>query len=165
MSQEYTFAFPGTREAFIRSLERFSHHAYLGNTFYYVHDYIIKLADGEIHFGVARGGHSGGYWFVPAITDFGNRIEFHGTIRYIGSEEHRGPLKKAMERVGNVLLFVLLLPVMAVVWLCRFVGWLVKKIRNRPKPKEPTIREKLFDLMENQLRCTGKQSGQNTNPY
>lgn len=79
MSKEYMFEFAGTKEDFMNSLNRFSHDtSYSSGTFCYFDNYIVKLIGDEIHFGVARGGHSGGYWFVPTITDFGNKMEFRG---------------------------------------------------------------------------------------
>ena len=95
MSKEYMFEFPGTRKDFMNTLNRFSHnYSYSSGTFYYFDDYIVKLVGDEIHFGVARGGHSGGYWFVPTITDLGEKMEFRGEIRYIGpSSEDRGAFK------------------------------------------------------------------------
>jgi hypothetical protein len=72
---------------FLNNLNRFEHNeSYSGNKFYYFDDYIVKLVGDDIHFGVARGGHSGGYWFIPTITSFDNRIEFRGSIRYIGPD-------------------------------------------------------------------------------
>lgn len=158
MSQEYVFEFSGTKEAFLNSLNRFSHNfSYSNGTLYYFDDYIVKLVDEEIHFGVARGGHSGGYWFIPTITDLDDRIEFRGTIRYIGpSSENRGAFKKAIDGIGEFLLLVLILPIALVVRIYMFIEWLVRKIFNRPKPKEKTNEERLSDLMENYFGCVGK---------
>jgi hypothetical protein len=74
----------------MNTLNRFSHNAsYSSGTFYYFDNYIIKLVGDEMHFGVARGGHSGGYWFVPTITELGDKMEFRGEIRYIGPNDNR----------------------------------------------------------------------------
>lgn len=158
MSKEYVFEFPGTKEDFLNSLNRFSHHAsYSGATIYYFDAYIVKLIGGEIHFGVARGGHSGGYWFVPTITDLGDNMEFRGTIQYIGSGDKRRAFKKTIDRVGDFLLLVLFLPIALIVRVYLFIEWLVRKIFNRPKPKEKTNEECLLDLMENYVGCVLKQ--------
>ena len=158
MSKEYVFEFPGTREDFMTSLNRFSRNSsYSDGTFYYFDDYIVKLIDEEIHFGVARGGHSGGYWFIPTITNLGDRIEFRGTIRYIGpSSKNRGAFKKAIDSVGGFLLLILILPIILIIRIYMLIEWLVRKIFNRPKPKEKTNEERLFDLMENYFGCVGK---------
>ena len=157
MSKEYMFEFPGTKEDFMNSLNQFSHNAsYSSGTFYYFDDYIVKLVGDEIHFGVARGGHSGGYWFVPTITDLGSKIEFRGEIRYVGPNGNRGSFKKAIDGVGEFLLLILILPIVLVILGYMFIEWLVRKIFNRPKPKEKTNEERLFDLMENYFGCVGK---------
>ena len=158
MSKEYMFEFPGTKEDFMNSLNRFSHNAsYSSGTFYYSDDYIVKLAGDKIHFGVARGGHSGGYWFVPTITDLGEKMEFRGEIQYIGpSSENRGTFKKAIDGIGDFLLLILILPIVLIIRGYMLVEWLVRKIFNRPKPKEKTNEERLFDLMVNYFGCVEK---------
>ena len=157
MSKEYIFEFTGTKEDFINILNRFNHNtSYSSGTFYYFDDYIVKLLGDEIHFGVARGGHSGGHWFVPTITDFGNKMEFRGQIRYIGPNDNRGSFKKAIDSVGNFLLLILILPIVLIIRGFIFFEWLVRKIFNRPKPKEKTNEERLFDLMENYFGCICK---------
>ena len=139
MSKEYVFEFPGTKEDFMNSLNRFSHNAsYFSGTFYYFDDYIVKLVGDEIHFGVARGGHSGGYWFVPTITDLGSKMEFRGKIRYVGPNNNRGSFKKAIDSVGEFLLLILILPIVLIIRGYMFMEWLVRKIFNRPKPKKLT---------------------------
>lgn len=158
MSQEYVFVFPGTKEDFMNSLNRFGHNAsYSSGTFYYFDDYIVKLVGDEIHFGVARGGHSGGYWFVPTITDLGEKMEFRGEIQYIGpSSKNRSASEKVIDGIRVFLLLVLILPIALVIGIYMFMEWLIRKIFNRPKPKEKTNEERLFDLMENYFGCVGK---------
>lgn len=158
MSKEYVFEFLGTKEAFLNNLNRFSHNpTYSRGTFYYFDDYIVELIDEEIRFGVARGGHSGGYWFIPTITNYDDRIEFRGTIRYIGpGNENRGAFKKAIDGIGEFLLLILILPIVLVIRGYMFIEWLVRKMLNHPKPKEKTNEERLFDLMENYVGCVGK---------
>ena len=157
MSKEYMFEFPGTKEDLMNSLDRFSHHASNSRgTFYYFGDFIVQVVGDEIRFGVARGGHSGGYWFVPTITDRGSKMEFRGEIRYIGPNDDRGSFKKAIDRVGEFLLLILFLPIVLIIRGYMFIEWLVRRVFNRPKPKEQTNEERLFDLMENYLGCVGK---------
>ena len=130
--------------------------SYSRSTFYYLDDYIVELIGEEIRFGIARGGHSGGYWFVPTITDFGDRLEFRGKIRYIGPNENRGFFRKAIDRVGDFLLLIFILPIVLVIRGYMLIEWLVRRIFNRPKPKEKTNEERLFDLMENYFGCVRK---------
>lgn len=158
MEKEYVFSFTGTKEDFVNSLTRFHHrYTYSGDTYICFADYIVKLVGEDIHFGVARGGHSGGYWFVPTITDLGGRIEFRGIIRYIGPErKNKGRFKEVMKNIEVVLLFVLALPVLLPICLYVFGERLVKRIINRPKPKEKTNEERLFELMEHYLGCSAQ---------
>ena len=155
MSKTYAFEFLGTKADFLNSLNRFNHNTtYSGSTFYYFDDYIVKVVGDEIHFGVARGGHSGGYWFIPTITNLGDKIEFHGKIRYVGSDENQSALKKMIDHIGNALMFILFLPVILVIRLYMLVEWLVRKLCRCPKPKEKSEEARLIELMENYCNCT-----------
>ena len=63
MSQEYVFEFYGTKTfelfgPFIQQLlSKFQNLLYQQR--------VVKFVDNEIHFGVERAGHSGGFWFIP----------------------------------------------------------------------------------------------------
>ena len=156
MSREHIFEFYGTKEDFLNILNSFPNRTYLSGKLYYFNDYIVKLIDDEIHFGVERGGHSGGYWFIPKITEFDERIEFCGTIRYIGSNDNQSKIRKTIDKIEEILLFVLLLPIVLIVKLYMIIEWVMRKICNRPKVKEKTTEERLFDLMENYMGCVRK---------
>ena len=160
MEKEYVFVFPGTKDEFVDSLMRFHHRdTYSGAQYIYFADYIVKFVGEEIHFGVARGGHSGGYWFVPAVTERDGGIEFRGAIRYIGPEgKNKGRFKEAMENIEMALVFVLVLPILLLVWLYLLGERLVRKIIKRPKPKEKSNEERLFELMEHYLGCSPQRS-------
>ena len=150
MSKEYAFEFPGTKEEFIERIRRITGH---DSDFCYLDSYIVKLVGDEIHFGVERCGHSGGNWFIPAITESDNRTEFRGTVRYIGpgTKDDRNTAAKVLDWIGNVLLVLLFLPIILIVLLCRMVAWCVRKIRKIPDPI--TTEDRLLDLMENRLSC------------
>lgn len=157
MPKEYVFQFPGTKEDFINTVKRISHNAVCSNgEYYHFDDYIVKFVGDEIHFGIARGNHSGGYWFVPTITDLDEKLEFRGEIQYAGSTDNRGSFKKTIDSVGDFLLLILILPIVLVIRGYMLVEWLVRKIFNRPKPKAKTNEERLFDLMENYFGCVEK---------
>lgn len=156
MSKEYVFEFPGTKKDFLNILNRSPNHDYYSGNYFYFNDYIVKLMDNEIHFGVERGGHSGGYWFIPTITEFSDRIEFRGTIRYIGPDNNRGPIKKAIDGIGDFLLLILVLPIVLIFKLYTLIEWAIRKICNRPKPKAKTTEERLFNLMEGYFGCVRK---------
>lgn len=160
MSKEYVFGFHGTKEDLLVNLNRFSHTStYSNNTFYYINDYIVKLIGDEIHFGVARGGHSGGYWYISKITAVEDRLEFRGTIRYIGpGTENRGIFRKFIDIIGEFLMTIFLLPIILLLRCYVFAEWLVRKMINRPNPKEKTNEERLFDLMQNYVGCFRKET-------
>ena len=83
MPDNYSFEFAGTKEEFLKQLNIYPNNSYSDGGFYYFNDYIVKLVDDEIHFGVERAGHSGGQWFIPTITEHDGKITFNGTIKYI----------------------------------------------------------------------------------
>ena len=157
MRKEYAFDFAGSKEDFMDVLNAFPNNtSYSGDKFYYFDDFIVKINGEEIQFGVQRGGHSGGYWFVPTITEYSNRTEFSGKVEYIGPGREGGKARKAIDIVGYALLFVLLLPIVLVALLCAYVKRIIERLLKGPKPKEETTEEKLFDLMENYLHCVRK---------
>ena len=138
MSKEYVFDFSGTKEDFLNILKGSKHDYASGD--YYLGDYRVKFKDDEIHFGVERGGHSGGYWFIPTITEFDDRIEFRGTIRCIDPSNNRGAIRKTIDSIGVFLFFILISPIVLILKLYTLAEWIVRKMRNCPKPKEKTFR-------------------------
>lgn len=156
MEKEYVFEFPGTKEDFMENLKSFRHYiSFTDEEFYYFEDYIVKIVNGKLHFGVQRGGsHSGGYWFIPAVTEQDHRMEFRGTVQYIGPEDRRGKIRKVIDGIGYFFGFILFFPILLLVWCCSLVQWIVRKVRKMPKEK--TTQDRLFDLMENHLGCVCK---------
>ena len=153
MLQSSIREFPGTKEMFLMQIKGPDDRRRI----FYIDDYIVELSENEIRFGVARGGNSGGYWFIPTITYLDDRIEFRGKIQYIGAKDKkRSTFKKVIDGIEEVLLFVFLLPIVLVIKGYLLVEWLVRKICNRPKPKEKTNKERLFDLMKNYFDCVTK---------
>lgn len=154
MSKVYTFEFSGSKESFLDQLNQFQNN---NHKFYYFDDYIVELAGNEIRFGIARGGHSGGYWFVPTITESDNMTSFSGKIRYIGSYTEEKGIKRILNNIDEILLFILLLPAIILIKLYLFFSWLVRKLFKRPKSEEPPSEEdRLYHLMEDHLNCTRK---------
>ena len=159
MSKEYVFEFNGTKQEFIKKLDLYPNNtSYDGNKFYYFDDYIVKIVDNTIHFGVERCGHSGGNWFVPHVTEFNDRIEFCGTVKYDGPVDDRGKMQRALDGIGYVLLFILILPIVVIISLYQVVAWVVRKLSKKEKQMPKTTEEKLFDLMINHLGCTRKEN-------
>ena len=150
MSKKYEFEFLGTKEMFIDMLNQFPNN---DGKFYYFDDFIVKLVGDEISFGIERCGHSGGNWFIPTITEHDDRIKFCGKIQYIESEGEQSAFLRAIGKVAEILLFILLLPVYLVFSIYALVEWCIRKLFNRPNQKKKTTKDKLFDLMENYLNC------------
>ena len=124
--------------------------------FFYFDDYIVEISDNEVRFGVARGGHSGGYWFVPTITEFDGKTTFCGTIEYVDPYTNEKGIKKIVNKIEEVLLWIILIPIIVVVKVYLFFSWLIRKIFKRSKHKEESLEDKLYNLMENHLGCKRK---------
>jgi hypothetical protein len=157
MAKEYVFIFRGTKTDFLNRISSNKPDTnYWGTKYFYFHDYIVKIVDGVIHFGVERGGHSGGYWYIPIITERDEQIEFCGKIRYMGPNDDSGLLTRAVDKIWEFVLVILLLPFILLYKVYELTEWLVRKICKRPRPKLKTTEERLFDLMENHLGCVRK---------
>ena len=150
MSKSYSFEFWGTKEMFLNQLNKYNNN---NQRFFYFDDYIIELSDDDIRFGVARGGHSGGYWFVPTITELDGKTIFCGTIEYSDAYTSEKGIKKILNKIDEVLLWIILIPFVIIVKVCLFFSWIVRKIFKRTKPKEESLEDKLHNLMENYLNC------------
>lgn len=148
MSKEYAFEFPGTKENFLEFLDQYPSNEH---RFYYFNDYIVERNGDEIRFGVERCGHSGGNWFIPKIIEFDESVRFVGTVERIGSGNILDAKPKAIDKIEEFLLLVLLLPFILIVWICVAVARCVRKIRGCPKPI--TTEDRLYDLMEKHLKC------------
>lgn len=148
MSKEYIFKYSGTKESFLTALDSFHSN---NSRIYYLDNYIIEVRDDEIYFGVERAGHSGGYWFISKFTEENDQIIFRGTIQYIGPENSRTKIQKAFDKIEAILLWILLFPLVIVIYLISKIVWLIGKICKRPLLE--TTEEKLLNLMENRLNC------------
>ena len=151
MSKSYSFDFLGTKENFLSQLNKYPNN---NQKFFYFDDYIVEISDNEVRFGVARGGHSGGYWFVPTITEHGGKTAFCGTIEYNDPYTSEKGIKKIVNKIEEILLWIILIPIIIIVTACLFFSWVVRKILKRTKPKEESLEDKLYNLMENHLNCT-----------
>ena len=148
MPKEYVYQYAGSKQSFLTTLDQFhTNH----NGFYYLDDYIIEVRNDQIRFGIERAGHSGGNWLVSQFAEVNGQIEFRGTVEYIGPENNRTQIQKLGDRVEEILLFILLFPIIVIVWGIRMIIWLIRKLRKLPVPK--TIEDKLSDLMEHRLNC------------
>lgn len=150
MSKSYSFVFLGTKEMFLNQLNKYPNN---NQKFFYFDDYIVEISDNEVRFGVARGGHSGGYWFVPIITEHGGKTAFCGTIEYNDPYTSEKGIKKIVNKIEKILLWIILIPIIIIVKVCLFFPWVVQKILKRTKPKEESLEDRLYNLMENHLGC------------
>jgi len=155
VSKSYSFEFSGTKEMFLNQLNKYPNN---NQKFFYFDDYIVELSNGDIRFGVARGGHSGGYWFVPTITEIDGKTTFCGTIEYSDPYTSEKGIKKIVNKIEEILLWIILIPIIIIVTIivkvCLFFSWVVRKILKRTKPKEESLEDKLYNLMEYHLNCT-----------
>ena len=159
MSKKYTFEFRGTMEDFLNVLDAIpAYRSNFGGKKHYSFDkYIVEIIDGEMRFGVNRAGYSGGYWYVPTVTEYPDRVVFCGEICYI--ENANSKKFKELEigdRVFIVFCMVLFSPLFLVSDLYNFVKRAVCKILHLPdKPSNERKHErKLNNLMQRHLHCT-----------
>ena len=150
MSKSYSFEFSGTKETFLNQLNKYPNN---DQKFFYFDDYIVELSNGDIRFGVARGGHSGGYWFVPTITEIDGKTTFCGTIEYNDPYTSEKGIKKIVNKIEEVLLWIILIPIIIIVKVYLFFSWVVRKLFKRTKPREEFLEDRLYNLMENHLGC------------
>ena len=151
MSKSYLFEYPGTKEMFLSPLIKYPNN---DQKFFYFDDYIVELSENEIRFGVARGGHSGGYWFIPTITELDGKTTFCGTIQYIDPYTSDKGIKKIINKLEEILLFIFLFPIILIFTIYSFFSWVIRKILKKPDPKQESKEDKLYNLMENHLNCT-----------
>lgn len=145
--KEYVFRFKGTKDAFLYALYHCD---------YYSENYMVRIVDDEIYFGVERCGHSGGNWFVSSISEIGDEVELRGIIRYIGLGDDGNKKMRFFDLLGIVFGIILLLPILIIYSIYSAVKWCIRKIRKRPKSKN--TEDKLYDLMENHLNCIRTQN-------
>ena len=140
MDKEYRFCYNGTKEIFNQLLQKTNSK-----------DYIISTIDGKISFGIERAGHSGGYWFVPDIVEYDDRIELVGKIQYFGPENHRNGKTKRKDKILEIVATIFLFPLICIFAIVHFIAKALNKMRKKTKPM--TRYEKLLDLMKNHLGC------------
>ena len=150
MSKSYSFEFSGTKEMFLNQLNKYPNN---DEKFFYFNDYIVELSNGDIRFGVARGGHSGEYWFVPTITEIDGKTTFCGTIEYNDPYTSEKGIKKIVNKIEEALLWIILIPIIIIVKVYLFFSWVVRKLFKRTKPREESLEDRLYNLMENHLGC------------
>ena len=155
MSEKYTFEFRGTMEEFLDVLDAIpAYRSNFGGKKHYSFDrYIVEIIDGELRFGVNRAGYSGGYWYIPTVTRYPDRVVFCGEICYI-ADPNRKELIGIGERVWIAFWMILLSPLLLISALCKFVKRVVCKVFRLPNKSDGERKRKLNDLMQRHLHCT-----------
>lgn len=149
MAKHYCFQFPGTKEDFLRLLGKYPIY---NKNYYYLDDYIVEIENGAYKFGVARGGHSGGYWYLPEISEKDGSLCFNGKILYISPHDPEKGIKRTINTIEEILTVIILFPFLLITICCVLIASLIKK--RKGEPKELTTEEKLYDLMVNHLHCS-----------
>lgn len=152
MAKNYCFEFSGTKEDFLNTLSKYPGY---DNKYYYFDDYIVEIESGEYKFGVARSGHSDGYWYLPETLEKGGSLCFTGQIKRLShhtteKSTERG-IEKALNIIVEILFLVFLLPFLLIIKCYSLIDSLIRKLKKIPK--EMTTEERLFDLMVNHLNC------------
>ena len=136
MSKNYTFIFSGTKEEFAAVLNK-----YRESEKFRKDGFLIERNGDEFRFGIERGGHTGGFWYIPTITEADGKTVFSGKIGY--------PEKTT---VGNILFT----PIALIIKLYFHILMLTEKWLGHPPQREETTENRLFTLMEDRLGCINK---------
>lgn len=116
-------------------------------------DYIIDVSGNGYRFGLVRGGHSGGYWFEPQVTEQDGNLVISGRIEYLTYPYDGLKEKKLPDKIEGFFLYVLLSPLILIVKAYRLMRGLIDKMRRRPIQREETAEDRLFYLMKMILGC------------
>lgn len=104
-------------------------------------EYLLEETDRGFDLGIGRGGHQGGYWYCAAVTEDSSGSFVSGRVVYRdwqGEEIKRTWVYK----VESALLFVLILPLVLLVWIWRIF---------RP---EITYEDRFVEFMTTKMECT-----------
>ena len=146
--KKYVFVYPGSREQFDEAFERLRAASQ--------NDYLVKSDDGSYRFGVAPGGHSGGYWYCPTCTEEDGKLVFSGKIRYLSLHPPKTKKERFLNRLGWVLLFVFLwiftLPLVLFFNLFRGIAWIILRLLGKPTERDG-MENTLYTLMTDRLGC------------
>lgn len=141
--KEYAFSFSGTKEEFDAAVKEYQLSLVNAND----SSYLFEIKNGNYCFGIARGGHSGGYWYCPSYNYRDNTLLISGKIEYRDPSSNETGIKKWFSRILYALLFIILLPLIIVSKVYR----LIRKIIG--KPYHDTTIESLQSLMINHFNC------------
>lgn len=151
MSKKYCFSFPGAKELFA---EKINHYLMNDKEAFRFQDYLIDISENNFCFGIARGGHSGGYWFVPQVTEQNGNLMISGRIEYSAYRYDETRTEKLLNKIDEFFLYVILSPLILIRKAYQLIKKLIYKIRHKPFSREETEEDRLFYLIETILGCT-----------
>ena len=137
MKKNYCFSFNGNLDEFNTTVKR-----YIENK---DDDFLFSQEGGKYSFGIQRGGHSGGYWYVPEYCEIDGLLIIKGKIEYVGPKE---------SKLDAIILAIFLFPVIVLAYLIRGIIWLFKRIIGKQTSLQPE-EKKLNTLMIEKLGCNG----------
>ena len=90
---------------------------------------------------------------MTTITELDGKTTFCGTIEYNNPYTSEKGIKKIVNKIEEVLLWIILIPIIIIVKVYLFFSWVVRKLFKRTKPREESLEDRLYNLMENHLGC------------
>ena len=118
-------------------------------------EYLVGVkSDNSFFLGIERAGHTG-YWYVAEVEEKDGRTVIQGKIVFDPDENgNEKPQNQSLaDKIGDILICIVVFPVWLVFMLCYGLAWLVRLIIGKPIPKEKTKEQKLDDFMCNYLNC------------
>ena len=103
-------------------------------------EYLLKQTECGFDLGIGRGGHQGGYWYCATVVSDGKGSRISGRVVYRtwNGEEIK---MTWIDKIESGCLFMMLLPVVLVVWIYRLF---------RP---EVTDEDRFVEFMVSQMDC------------
>ena len=149
--KEFVYIYPYSKEHLFAKLNERN-----GTTLYWNdREYLIEIKNDNLFFlGIKRIGHSGGYWYIANIEEnsYGG-LTIRGKIAFDpdengNSQEHKTTV---WDKIEMALLYVLLFPLVIVIWLLRMLISIIKHT-----PFEVTKEDNLDKFMLDFLCCNKK---------
>lgn len=150
MSSKFCFTFSGSREMFLERINRYLTSSKESLRF---HDYIIEVSENSYRFGLKHGGHSGGYWYEPMISEENGNLIICGRIEYLSYFYDNTRIKRLLKKIDEWVFIILLFPIILIVKTCQLIGRFAHR-KEKPVLETETEVDRLYYLMEDILGCT-----------
>ena len=118
--KQYCFIYQGTLREFNEAVAKCQPD--------YEANYLFSCTDGKYSFGVARAGHSGGYWYRPQYLEQNGILFMYGEIKY---EDLFSNARS--DRPASIILWIVLFPLIVTAFIVRGISWIVRKVFHKPK--------------------------------